>query len=221
MDKFINKMEQIEKNNTNDNNDKDKDEQKNTISNINLNDIAFIKNSLEYYDNHQEKNKNKFSKVNYISIEINSKDLQHDVIIFYDSDFKELFRSRVEKIGLYDKISSIWTWAWAIPYLKKNETTLIRKILMYGSELDPSLLFLKTELITSRLRVLNRAQLDLHCAVASYLSKKPLIYNYTIYNVIKSKDNINYINILNPDYSKIQDPQYEFEFFVFLLDEIK
>jgi hypothetical protein len=220
MDKFINKMEKIEKNNNKDDNDKDKNEEEKN-SNINLNDIAFIKNSLEYYDNNQEKNKNKFSKVNYISIEINNKDLEHDKIIFYDSNFKELFRSRMEKIGLYDKISSIWTWAWAIPYLKKNETTLIRKILMYGTELDPSLLFLKTELITSRLRVLNRAQLDLHCAVASYLSKKPLIYNYTIYNVIKSKDNINYIDILNPDYSKTQEIQFQFEFFVFLLDEIK
>ena len=223
MEKFINKIENIEKKEKNtDDNDKNKIEleDKNINKNdVNLNDITLVRNSLEYYDKNQEKIKNKFDKVNYISYEQNVKDLEHDIIIFYDSKLKELFRSRIEKIGIYDKISQVWTWAWAVAHLKKNETNIIRKILMYGTELDPSSLFLKTELITSRFRISNKTQLDMHCAIASYLSKKPIVYKYTIFSLLKLIDN-KYIDILNPDYSKNEENTFEVEYFVFLLDQI-
>ncbi len=227
MDKFIKKIDKLENNKDNKdnkNNEEHDDEEeiediKTNKPDVNINDITLIKNSFEYYDKNNEKNRNKFDKVNYISFEINKRDLEHDVIIFYDSKLKELFRSRTEKIGVYDKISNIWTWAWAISSFKRNETNIIRKLLTYGAELDTSSRSLKTELVTSRFRVSNKIQLDMHCAIASYLSKKTNIYKYTIFNLLKLIDN-KYIDILHPDYSKEGDVTFELEYYVFLLDEI-
>jgi len=217
MDKFIKKIEN-KKNDTNDGNEDTDDIKLNKMS-VDVNDMTLIKNSFEYYDKNNEKIGNKFDKVNYISFEINQKDLEHDIIIFYDVNLKELFRSRIEKIGIFDKISKIWTWAWAVSSFKKNETNIVRKILQYGTELDPSTIFLKTELITSRFRISNKIQLDMHCAIASYLTKKKQIYKYTIFNLLKLIDN-KYIDIINPDYSKNEDVTFELEYFVFLLDDI-
>lgn len=221
MDKFINQLKKKseKKENKEIEDDLDVEDEKTNKPDVNINDITLIRNSFDYYDKNQEKIKNKFDKVNYISFEINNKDLEHDVIIFYDSELKELFRSRIEKIGIYDKITQVWTWAWAIAYMKKNETNIVRKILTYGIELDPSSQFLKTELITSRFRISNKTQLDMHCAIASYLSKKPIVYKYTIYSLLKLIDN-KYIDILNPDYSKSDEMLFELEYFVFLLDNI-
>ena len=42
---------------------------------------------------------------------------------------------RIEHIGTYDSSTMIWSWAWAIPTMKKKNTTILRKILNYGIEL--------------------------------------------------------------------------------------
>jgi hypothetical protein len=223
MEKFVDKMDKInnKKNKKDIDTDIEEDDEDDNInkSDTNINDIMLIRNSFEYYDKNQENIKNKFDKVNYISFDINKKDLEHNVIIFYDSDLKELFRSRMEKIGVYDKLSQIWTWSWAISHLNKNETNISRKILKYGVELDPMSRFLKTELVTSRFRISNKTQLDMHCAIASYLSKKPNVYKYTIYSLLKLIDN-KYIDILHPDYTKMEEITFELEYYVFLLDDI-
>ncbi len=195
------------------------DDESTPKSSLNINDITLIRNAFDYYDKNQEKIKNKFEKVNYISLESTDKDLEHNVIVFYDSSFNELFKSRTEKIGIYDKMSGIWSWAWAVAYFKKNETNIIRKILLYGTELDPNSRFLKTELITSRFKISNIAQLDMHCAIASYLSKKPTIFKYNIFSSPKIIDN-KYVDILHPDYSKKNDENFELTYYNFLLDDI-
>jgi hypothetical protein len=233
MDKFMKKFQKLDKLDNYEKNDKidkyynddkePKGDDKNIIDNedydININDINLIKNCFEYYDKNQEKNKNKFALVNYISLQTSEKDLEHNVMIFYDSDFKELFRSRIEKIGIYDKKSHIWSWAWSVAYLKKNETNIIRKILLYGIELDNNSRVLKTELVTSRFEISNYAQIDLHCAIASYLSKKPNIFKYNITSspeIIENK----YVNILTPDKSyDVNNKTFELEYYNFLLDE--
>ncbi len=197
----------------------DTEEEATNLNNINNSDTTLIKNAFDYYDKNQEKIKNKFDKVNYISLETTDKDLEHNVIVFYDSNLKQLFKSRVEKIGIFDKVSGIWSWAWAVAYFKKNETNIIRKILYYGTELDPKSRFLKTELVTSRFQISNVAQLDMHCAIASYLSKKPIIFKYNIFSSPKIIDN-KYVDILNPDSSNKTDENFELPYYNFLLDDI-
>jgi hypothetical protein len=176
-----------------------------------------IDDALEYYDKAQEKYRDNYINVHYISIETTEKDLEHNVMIFYDSNLKELFRSRFERIGIFDIKSNLWIWAWAISKLKKNETNIIRKILFYGTELDPETIYLKTELITSRFKITNKTQLDIHCAVASYLSKKNKLFNYRICGSTKIIDN-KYVDIINQDLSMDNTGNYDLISYIFLLD---
>jgi hypothetical protein len=182
-----------------------------------INNMAIITDALDYYDKFQEKYRDDYLHINYISLELTDKDLEHNIIIFYDSELKELFRSRFERIGMLDLKSQIWTWAWARPDLKKNETTIIRKILFYGTELDPTTNYLKTELITSRFKVTNKIQLDIYCAISAYLSKRPKIFKYKIYGNPKIINN-KFVDILNPDITTNTDNMYEVISYIFLLD---
>jgi len=182
-----------------------------------INNMAIITDALDYYDKFQEKYRDDYLHINYISLELTDKDLEHNIIIFYDSELKELFRSRFERIGMLDLKSQIWTWAWARPDLKKNETTIIRKILFYGTELDPITNYLKTELITSRFKVTNKIQLDIYCAISAYLSKRPKIFKYKIYGNPKIINN-KFVDILNPDITTNTDNMYEVISYIFLLD---
>ena len=111
--------------------DDKKDSGDNIVENT---DVNLILNSFEYYDKNNQKIKDKFINVKYISLEMKSNDLEHNNIIFYDKDLNELFKSRFERIGIYENKSQIWSWAWTISYFEKNETNIIRKILFYGTE---------------------------------------------------------------------------------------
>ena len=197
--------------------DDKKDSGDNIVENT---DVNLILNSFEYYDKNNQKIKDKFINVKYISLEMKSNDLEHNNIIFYDKDLNELFKSRFERIGIYENKSQIWSWAWTISYFEKNETNIIRKILFYGTELNSAKSsFLKSELITSRFRITNKTQLDIHCAIASYLSKKPYTYSYKVFSNYELIDN-KYLNILEPKYSYTKDEEdnYELTYYIFLLD---
>jgi len=201
-----------------------KDSETDTKSNnelINNTDITLVNNAFEYYDKNNEKYMDKFINVVYISLDRKQNDLEHSILSLYDKNLKLLFSYKFERIGMYDKKSNIWSWAWTIPYFNKNETNIIRKILYYGVELNSNSIFLKTELVTSRFRITNNAQLDLHCAIASYLAKKPLIFKYKFFSnpeIIEDK----YVNILYPKYTydKDQKETYEIVNYVYLLDEV-
>jgi len=173
-------------------------------------DIELIKNALEYYDKNKDKYYNKFTNVKYISTEVSEKDTEQTVKYFYDDSFKLLFKSRCEYIGIYDEKYNIWSWAWSISFFKKNETNIIRKVLTYGTELDPRSSFLKSELILSRFKISNKIQLDIHLAIVSYLAKKAIIFpqNYST-KIIDNK----YIDITDKE-SSIS------KLYLFLLDDI-
>lgn len=162
-----------------------------------------VKHSLEYYDKNCEKYERILSKIEYYELLENESDLERNIIIFYDKDKKEIFRSRYETLGLYDDTSKTWIWAWSIPYFKKNSVYMSRKILNYGLDIEISdeNKFLKTELVTSRFRISNHIQLDIHVSIASYLSKIPMIYNLAVmptpteqYDVIKKTLDVSSLN---------------------------
>lgn len=215
-------MNKLSKSKLNDDIKSDTSDKIEPVDIINTKDVSLINNSFEYYDKNNDIYKDKFLDVMYIELQRNDNDLDHSILLFYDKNLKLLFSYKFERLGIYDTKSNIWSWAWTIPYFKKNETNIIRKILHYGTELDHSSIFLKTELITSRFRITNNCQLDIHCAIASYLSKKPLIFKYKFFSnpeIIEDK----YVNILYPKYSYKKDSEetYEVIYYVFLLDEIK
>lgn len=137
-----------------------------------------VLNSLNYYDKNNMNNEKIYKKFNYYTINRSDNDLDHSTIHFFDKNKQLIFKSRYEVIGVYNVEAGFWTWGWAAPSLKKNYIQIVRKLLNYGLDLEPGEdgFFLKAELITSRFQVTNDIQLDIHVAIASYLSKKPMIY---------------------------------------------
>jgi len=177
-----------------------------------MNNIGIVTDSLEYFDVNTEKYNDSLRKLRYIKFINATSDLDHNIIIMYDEDKNEILKSRYEIVGIYSSDTKTWAWGWAVPNFKKNSTNIVRKIMNYGAELDPSNKFLKTELITSRFRISDPIQLDIHVAIASYLSKKPLIYKYYIHgNLSEKADNEGYIDI------KGKSDHYVINF-IFLLD---
>lgn len=149
------------------------------------NNITLVTDALTWYDGNNEKYRNSFKNVRYTKFLRSENDMEHNVIIMYNDKKEELFRSKYEIIGLFNSNSHTWVWAWSIPNFRKNNTHIVRKILNYGAELDPETRFLKMELITSRFRIADPIQLDMHVSIASYLSKKPLIYKHIVPNEYK------------------------------------
>jgi hypothetical protein len=138
-----------------------------------------IINALNYYDKNYEHINNIFKNVEYYSFMNSKNDLEHSVIIFYDNKQKKLFESRYEVISVFLPKVDIWIWGWAIPIFKKNQSSLIKKVLNYGLDLDQNYTLLKSSLTTSRLKVDNKVQLDINIAIASYISKSKTILGIT------------------------------------------
>jgi hypothetical protein len=167
-----------------------------------------ITEALEYYDMNSEKYVVK--NVRYIRYDHSKSDTEHNSIIMYDKNKNEIFRSRYEVIGIHEQKTNIWAWAWSIPTLIKNSTMIIKKILLYGLDLDIENRILKTELITSRFKVSNNIQLEIQLAIASYLSKIPLIFS--VFSYSSTNNNNDYIDLL------IDDNQIKTKVYLFLLD---
>ena len=141
-----------------------------------------VKNAFTYYDKNNEKNEYKFKDIKFIDfINKDSTDIKRKTINMYDKDKKLLFKYKYEIIGVYNNFTHTWTWAWSVPIFTKNSTYVSRKILQYGLDMEPTNTFLKAELITSRFRISDPVQLDLHIAIASYISKNPVIYKLIVY----------------------------------------
>lgn len=180
-------------------------------------DITLVRDSLEYYDKYYELYKKKFDKVTYLKIIRSNNDHIQDEIHFFDADKQLLFKSRYEFIGIHEPQLNLWSWAWSIPYLSKKSTNIIRKILNYGTELEPTSNFLKSELITSRFKINHLIQLDIHSGIAAYLSKKPVIYKLKYFEFVKHDENT-LINV--KEYGSEEGmtvPNY-INFFLYLLD---
>lgn len=173
-----------------------------------------ITNSLRYYDLNNEKYSRIFDKASFYSIIRSKNDLSHDVILLYDKNKNKIFKSRYEALGFYSLNAQLWSWAWSIGSYEKNLVYISRKILNYGLDIAPKEdPFLKSELITSRFRITNDIQLDIHAAIASYISKKPIVFK------LISDPNLAIENELNI-YELIKEQSTtSIIYFLFLLDE--
>lgn len=149
-----------------------------------------IQTALAYYDKNMLKYKEIFKKVDsskVLNFE-NKHDLEPNVIELYDNNGNKLMTANYEKVGSY--INNLWIWSWASTEITTKNIKLAKKILNYGVDLiaiydDKSReykynsinIFLKTELVTSRIFISNRLQLDIHLAIASYICKNPIIFS--------------------------------------------
>jgi hypothetical protein len=145
--------------------------------NPSLNIDSTIRDSLEYYDKNREKYDVFFNKIKYLKFVDNNNLI--DNIIFYDSNKKVLLESSYEILGIYLPKSKLWKWSWSIPTIHKKYTYISRKILEYAFNLDYiTELPLKSDLINSKIKIMNDLQLDIHIALSSYLGKKPVIFKF-------------------------------------------
>jgi hypothetical protein len=150
--------------------------------------MSFISKVLEQYDENMAKNIHLFKNVMHTKIEYSKSDTELNTIILLDKDGEELRRMKYSIIGMYDKKEKLWVWSWAVSYLKQNEIGIARSVLNYGIDLrqddgadsDFMYEFLKPELITSRYKISDPVQLELHVAVASYISKRDIIFKFNI-----------------------------------------
>lgn len=93
----------------------------------------------------------------------------------------EIFESDYEVLGVYYTGYKLWISGWADILLKKSQSTLSKKTIMYGLELDnQSDALLKTILTTPKTIINEKFQLDIFLAVSSYLIKKKYIYPYAV-----------------------------------------
>ena len=176
---------------------------------------SIIIDALEYYDDNTEKYGAKFKAVKYVKFELADTNMDHNKIIMFDKTKTQIYKSRYELLGTYVSTTNTWLWGWAMPLSKKNSTVIARKIMNYGAELDPEERFLKTELITSRFRITDPIQLEIHTAVASYLAKKPLIYKFFSYDDVRFEQN-QWLDVTQ-SYAGLTNDEYKI-FYLFILD---
>ncbi len=144
--------------------------------------ISVVKDALEYYDRNMENYEKLVHQIRYVKLTNNNKKtgvygLYHT---FYDKHKNELFTSRTEILAKYYDKLKIWVWGWGIASIDASFATIIRKVLLYGTGIQINddakhMIWLKNELVTSRIKMTDEAQLDIHCAIACYLSKQVLI----------------------------------------------
>ncbi len=187
-----------------------------------MNNLYIISQSLEYYDRNFIKNSDFYNNINFIKIIKNKNTEQNNFnyLEFYDKNKELIKRTRYEILGVYNSTGKIWTWSWSIAILAKNIVNTAKKIFNYGFDLDIDNAYLKNELITSRFKISNQIQLDIHIALGAYLSKKELIFKYKTYNddimkktIIPTEDNSFLLNI-----KKEYDEEPYNEYYCILLD---
>ena len=144
--------------------------------------VNIVTEALEYYDKNNKQFNKVFAKVKYFKLINSNLDTEHNKIIFFDKNKQELFKSKYEMIGKYYNDSQTWIWAWSIPRYNKNTIYTIKKLLNYGIDIPPTadIRFLKSELVTSRYRVTDLIQLDIHASLASYIAKIPMIFKFPV-----------------------------------------
>jgi len=150
-----------------------------------------INDALEYYDRNGELYERIKKRITYIET-YNPPNITtyKPHFNFYDNDKKLLFSSRVEIIGIVYNDHRMWVWGWAIPNLEYEVISTIRNVLIYGTTLDGSsndIGLIKTELITSRYGLTDLIQIEIHCAIASYLAKIPFIFRIDNFNLDSGK----------------------------------
>jgi hypothetical protein len=166
-----------------------------------MNNISkFIKDALEYYDNSNDCNMSYINKIKHIQFINKDTDIESDTINFYNSDNEIVLTTKYEILGIYYSKNKTWTWGWALPWIYKNKTNTVKKLLDYGynitgkSDID---LFIKSLIVSSTYKLNNIQQLDIIRAITIYLTKSGELYSKKEYVDSDKKDYIDYSYIIN------------------------
>jgi hypothetical protein len=156
-----------------------------TKTNLNIN---IFKKAIENYDQLREENKDFMNKIDRVEMETKKEDSLRSLITFFDNKNNKLGKAPFEILGVYHNLTHLWSWAWAVHSLAKNATTLSKQLFDYGYNIDRSAnvtdygLNLRAELLNSRFKIKDVAQIDIYISLCLYLSKKRMVYPYVIKN---------------------------------------
>lgn len=163
---------------------------------------SIVPSALAYYDKVMHNYRSIFRKISSYRYEVSNDQNIPNNIRFFDKDSNLLGSSNYQVLGVYSAQHRLWAWAWSIPNYSAKSINLSRKLLTYG--LDNEDANIRSELVTSRFAVTHPMNLDIHLAVAAYLTKSVLYAAYT-YPDAGDKSNyiINYIFLTDFNASKV------------------
>jgi hypothetical protein len=107
---------------------------------------------------------------------------------FYDKRGELLGSSKYQSLGVYSPQNRLWVWAWSIPTNVPGEFALARSLLTYG--LDNEDANIRNELVNSRFSIRHEVSLDIHIALAAYLTQRVI---YAVRSTVDPEDRSNYI----------------------------
>lgn len=129
-----------------------------------------IKESLSYFDKQNLK---------YNNLIESKKKINPDKVVFYDENNNEKSKYNYEVLGTFYNKTKVWMWGW----MWAEETPISDGLLKYGLKIDsrmisdrPEFMFIKTQLINSRILLENSINLDIQLALSSYLIKDKCIF---------------------------------------------
>jgi hypothetical protein len=143
--------------------------------NNNINNM--IIKCLEHYDSKQNVYEliRKENPIYYINSESNIFQLSWSKL---EKDIKSY---KFEILGFFDLGTKIWTWSWALPDLKLEDTILSKELLNYFLKLEPTSntefhYYLKSQFLNSKLLINNDIELDIYMSIISYLLKDKISF---------------------------------------------
>ena len=190
-----------------------------------LKNTNVIKNALEYYDNNKKNFKSILKNTTKIKFIVNYTNINNYFIIFLDNDNNEIYKSKYEKIGMYNVKTKIWFWSWIfIVNTDKQLTFTTRKLLKYALDLDyysyDDNMYLKYNLVTGKFITNNYMQIELNTAIASYISKNKYVLELPIYKTnLITKPELNPEHIFDYNYNQshiIDDNVFEIHYLLLI-----
>jgi hypothetical protein len=142
-----------------------------------------IKNSLNYYDNINNKYKQELSIINksFKSKESNLLSITKEIDEYGESwkfNFKTLNKIyNAEILGVFNYKSRVYSWSYILPKFYYGDTYLTKRLLNYSLETEPEfeydegLFYLKVMFSNSRFFIESFEELEIILAVSAYMLK--------------------------------------------------
>ncbi len=133
-----------------------------------------IEDALRYYDYNNIKYSKILKKIKKITLNTNT-----GIFTFIDVDKNVVCNTHIEFLSFFIVKEKIFKWAWSMIGFNKTQIATAKNLLLYGINLSNNENH-KNILINSQLKLSNKIQEDIICALAAYLSKKPMIVKMII-----------------------------------------
>lgn len=148
---------------------------------------SVIPKALEYYDTIGHLYRDLFRQIDSYRYRYSKDPALQNYVEFYDKHNNLLGQSAFQLLGVYSPKNALWAWGWSIPTIPSNRLRLSRRLLTYG--LDNEDAVIRSELVNSRFTIKHAISLDVHLALASYLTQRVV---YAAYDFVDPADRGNY-----------------------------